>query len=60
MLPALIASIGLVYYAGKSVDSMRYWNDYYKNTGKRPKYPFSRGMYGMGDSRSAFNNLKKL
>lgn len=60
MLPALVAGIGLVYYTGKSVDSMRYWNDYYKNTGHRPKYPFRGGFYGMGDARSAFGNLKKL
>lgn len=47
MLPLLVAGAGLsaLYTAGKAVDSYRYWNDYYRNTGFRPRYPWRAGVY---------------
>lgn len=64
MLPALMGSLGAVYTVGRAVDSFRFWNDYYRNTGKRPKYPFRSGSmdwmgYGSGGAY-AFSRLKRL
>lgn len=43
MLPALAVGLSALYSAGRAYDNYRYWNDYYKNTGYRPKYPFRSG-----------------
>lgn len=51
VLPLLPLAFGLgatlngVYSVGQAVDSYRYWNDYYRNTGYRPRYPFRAGKY---------------
>lgn len=29
----------------KAYETRRYWNDYYKNTGVKPKYPYRSGYY---------------
>lgn len=39
------ASLNAVYNVGKAVDSYRYWNDYYRNTRHRARYPFRAGEY---------------
>lgn len=62
MLPLLAGSLGAIYSAGKTFDNARYWHDYYKNTGKRPRYPFQSGgmdwmkfgAFGLGGS-SVYN-----
>lgn len=64
VIPYLVGSLGMLYSAGKMADNIRYWNDYCKNTGHRPKYPFrSRSMdwigYGLGGAYS-FSRLKRL
>lgn len=64
MLPALVGGLGALYSVGKAVDSVRYWNDYYKRTGRFPKYPFRSGAfdsmsYAVG-SAYAFSRLKRL
>ena len=43
LLPALVAGIGAMYSAGQIMDTNRYWNDYYKNTGYRPRYLYRSG-----------------
>lgn len=54
MLPALVASMAAVYGVGKSIDSLRYWSDYRKNTGYSPRYPFRSGSLDwMGYSAGA-------
>lgn len=49
MLPALLfgagALMGGIYNAGQAYDNYRYWQDYYRNTGYRPRYPFRSGRY---------------
>lgn len=47
MLPLLAVGYGLsaIYSAGKALDNYRYWNDYYRNTGHRPRYPWHAGAY---------------
>lgn len=42
---ALVGSAiaGGVYSAGKGFENQRYWDDYYKNTHRRPKYRFRSG-----------------
>lgn len=49
MLPALLmgagALVGGIYSVGQAVENNRYWNDYYRNTGFRPRYPFRAGQY---------------
>lgn len=64
MLPALVGSIGAIYSIGKGYDTWKYWNDYKKNTGFSPRYPFRYGSmdylkYGAGAGFS-FSKLKKL
>lgn len=34
-----------LYHVGKAQDNRRFWRDYYKNTGVRPKYPYRAGVY---------------
>lgn len=48
MLPQLVAGVSAVYQAGRMIDSWRYWNDYYKNTGFKHSYPLKRDVYGFG------------
>lgn len=40
-------SFGLqsIYNVGKARDTRRYWADYYRNTGFRPRYSYRSGMY---------------
>lgn len=48
LVPALFgagATLNGIYSVGQAFDSYRYWNDYYKNTGYRPKYPWRAGKY---------------
>lgn len=51
MLPLLPLAFGLgsvlngVYSVGQAVDSYHYWNDYYRNTGYKPRYPWRAGQY---------------
>lgn len=48
LLP-LFAGVGFglstIYNTGKALDNRRYWNDYYRNTGYRPRYPYRAGVY---------------
>lgn len=47
--------LNAVYGVGQAMDSYRYWNDYYKNTGYRPRYPWRAGQYDyMADIGHAF------
>lgn len=64
MLPFLVGALGSLYSLGQAYDSMRFWSDYRKNTGRSPRYPFkSRSMdslkYGAA-SGYAFSKLKRL
>lgn len=64
MLPHLVGTLGAIYSAGKAVDNFRYWRDYEKNTGYRPKYPFRSGSmdyvgYSIGSGVS-YRKLKRL
>lgn len=34
-----------IYAVGQAYDSYRYWHDYYRNTGVRPRYPWRAGQY---------------
>lgn len=49
MLPALLFGAGAVmqgiYSVGQAVESNRFWRDYEKNTGYRPRYPWRSGQY---------------
>lgn len=38
-------ALNSIYSAGKAIDNYRYWNDYYRNTGFRPRYKFRSGYY---------------
>lgn len=64
MIPALVGSLLAVYSAGKAVDNWRYWDDYRKNTGYSPRYPFqSKSMDWMrssGYTGISFNSMKKM
>lgn len=44
----LIAGSGVVsgvYNVKKALESRKYWDDYYRNTGYRSRYPFRSGYY---------------
>lgn len=48
IVPALFgigATLNGLYSVGQAYDSYRYWQDYYKNTGYRSRYPFRSGQY---------------
>lgn len=67
MLPALGIGLSALYSVGKAYDNISFWNDYYKATGYRPRYPFRTGsMDWMGDAASlgmsyhVFRNLKRF
>lgn len=38
-------ALNALYSVGQAVDSYHYWNDYYRNTGYSPRYPFRAGKY---------------
>lgn len=57
MIPQLVAGLSAVYQAGRMYDSVRYWNDYYKNTGYRPKYPLRNDVYGFGRGVAIFGKF---
>ncbi len=44
-LPLLAGGLSAIYSAGKAYDNYRFWSDYYRNTGYRPRYPFRAGGY---------------
>lgn len=64
MLPYLVAGLGALYSVGKASDNVRYWYAYYKNTGRRPKYPFRSGsmdwMTVTATVGHGFGRLKRL
>lgn len=66
VLPALVgigATLSGIYSVGKAVDNYRYWDDYYKKTGFRPKYmwrTYGNSMSGFGSGFSSFGKLKRL
>lgn len=41
----LSSSLSTVYHVGKGFENRQFWNDYYRNTGYRPRYPFRSGAY---------------
>lgn len=49
MIPALFAvasaGLGAYYTVGQFRDNKKYWNDYYRNTGRRPRYAYKSGSY---------------
>lgn len=57
MLPALLFGAGAVmqgiYSVGQALDNNRYWADYYKNTGVKPRYPWRAGKYDWLQSSGA-------
>lgn len=67
VLPLLMAgatALGSIYSVGKAYDSVRYWNDYRRNTGFSPKYGFRSGEFdylrntaSVGFSYGALKNL---
>lgn len=54
MVPPLVAGLVGLYAVGKTVDTIRYYHDYHKNTGFYPKYPF-RSVSG-----NQFKGLKRF
>lgn len=67
VIPALVgigATLSGMYSVGKAVDNYRFWNDYYKRTGFKPKYPWRSGYYDSGSwlagANYSFSKLKRL
>lgn len=64
VLPQLALGLGAVYSAGRLYDNIRFWNEYHKNTGHYPKYPFRSGAFDwMGYASDAgfnYHLLKRL
>lgn len=70
VVPLLLgASFGLssIYNTGKALDTRAYWNDYYRNTGYRPRYSYRSGMYDwmkndmymLGSFRSTYSSTRR-
>lgn len=57
MLPALLMGAGAlaggIYSVGQAVENNRYWRDYYRNTGFKPRYPWRTGQYDWLQSAGA-------
>lgn len=66
MIPQLVAgSLYAFYSAGRTIDNIRYWHDYKRNSGYRPRYPFKRGSmdwleYGTYGAVGFSRGLKRL
>lgn len=64
MLPQLALGLGSIYSVGRAVDNVRYWHDYYKNTGYMPKYPLRSGagdsLGYLSDAGFNYHLLKRL
>ena len=51
MLPLMAGAIGLtsavggIYGIGQAFENKRYWDTYYRNTGRKPRYPYRTGYY---------------
>lgn len=45
MLQFLPFAVGAGIGALKQIEANRYWDDYYRNTGIRPRYPWRMGVY---------------
>lgn len=64
MIPQLAVGLSALYSVGKAYDGVRFWNDYYKNTGIRPRYPFRAGYFDpMRDAANvgfSYHFLKRL
>lgn len=47
LLPLLVAgaALGAIYSTGQALDNSRYWNDYARRTGYRPRYSWRAGKY---------------
>lgn len=37
------SAISGVYHVKKAIESRKYWDEYYRNTGYRPRYPYRSG-----------------
>lgn len=56
------------YHVGKALETRRYWQDYYRNTRRSPRYPFRVGYYDYVNSFAmnmyaagfGMKNVKKL
>lgn len=63
-----MTAIGAIYHVGRAVDNVRYWNDYYRNTRMRARYPFRSGQFDYmselnsagKDATNAFKQLVKI
>lgn len=60
MAPPLVAGLLGLYAVGKTVDNLRYYHDYHKNTGFYPRYPLRTFGSSVFDSLGSFGHLKKL
>lgn len=40
------------YYKGYSAETSKYWDDYYKNTGYRPRYKYRSGYENLYDENA--------
>ena len=45
----LASAIGGVYEVGKAVENKRYWDTYYRNTHRLPRYGYRTGYYNYGN-----------
>lgn len=51
------ASANLAYQMAMQKENARYWNEYYKNTGFRPRYPYRSGYVY---NPTSMNNLQNV
>jgi len=60
-LGVISKAVGGAYSLGKAFDNYRYWRDYERNTGVKPKYPFRSGRYDyLGYSAGSMRQFSEL
>lgn len=64
VLPLIGAGISTLYGFGKLYENAKFWDDYRRNTGYSPRYPFRAGVYDYSGSLAwgvgSFGKLKRL
>ena len=54
---ALSSSLGGIYEIGKGLENRRFWDTYYRRTGRRPKYPYRSGYYSYKNYASYYKMM---
>ena len=60
LVPLVGSALAELYYIPKLATTIKYWEDYRKNTGYTPRYPMLQYGQAMQNVGSAFSQLKRF